>query len=196
MESKSGQMTIINPKIIIKGEKDLVYSILTSVDINSIQKLFNKRFGLTLKEKLELTEGDIVVFNNKVAYSLHVDAIASFSLHLDKKGQFRGFASPDDIFLSDTEEAEPKNILTDIDLIKLKEAEFLDALAATIEKKKIIELLQKVTKLRSNGIIIYKQGDIAIFNGHVTYKLTYDFETRISMCLDRQGNYLGFSVPI
>ena len=34
MESKSQRMVIIDPEIINKGEKDLVYSILTSVDID------------------------------------------------------------------------------------------------------------------------------------------------------------------
>ena len=194
MESTSQTLPIIDPKVIFKGEKELVYSILSSVDINLIQRLFNKKFGLTLREKLELTEGDIVVFNNQVAYSLHVGAVATFSLLLDKKGNFKGFATPNDIFLSDVEDTDSKNMLTDSELIKLKETEFLDALAATIDKKRIIEFLQNITKLRSNGIIIYKQGDITIFNGHVTYKLTFDFETKLSLFLDRRGNYLGFSV--
>ena len=193
MESNVDRPTIIDPEVINNEEKDLLYSILTSVDIYPIEKLFTKKFGLTLREKPEVKGGDIVVYNKQVAYSLDVEAVASFSLLLDKRGQFRGFATPDDIFLSDAEEADSKNILTDSDLIRLKETEFLDALAATVEKKKLIGLLQNVTKLRSNGIIIYKQGDISIFNGHVTYKLTYDFETRISLYIDRRGNYLGFS---
>jgi hypothetical protein len=194
MESKSERMLIIDPEIINKGEKNLVYSILTSVDTYPIQKLFKKKFGLTIREKLELTEGDVVVYNNQVAYSLHVEAVATFSLLLDKMGHFKGFATPNDIFLSNAEETDSEKILTDFDLIKLKEAEFLDALAATIDKKKIVEFLQNITKLRSNGIIVYKQGDITIFNGHVTYRLTFDFETKLSLFLDRKGKYLGFSV--
>ena len=193
MESESKRKSIIDPEVINKGEKNLVYSILTSVDIYPIQKLFQKKFGLTIREKLELTEGDITVYNNQVAYSLHVEAVATFSLLLDKMGHFKGFATPNDIFLSDAEDTELENMLTDYDLIKVKEAEFLDALATTIDKKKIIELLQNITKLKSNGIIVYKQGDITIFNGHVTYKLTFDFETKLSIFLDRKGNYLGFS---
>lgn len=194
MESNSGQLTIIDPKIIVKGEKALVYSILTSVDINLIHKILDKSFDLTLRKSPEVKNGNIVIYNNQVAYSIDVEAVASFSMLLDKRGQFRGFATPNDIFLSDAEEADTKNILTDIDLIKLKEAEFLDALAATIDKKRILDLWQNITKLRSNGIIVYKRGDITIFNGHVTYRLTFDFEMKLSLFLDRKGKFLGFSV--
>ncbi len=192
MESETKQKPIIDPEVIHKGEKDLVYSILTSADIYPIQKLFQKKFGLTIREKLELTEGDITVYNNQVAYSLHVEAVATFSLLLDKMGHFKGFAAPNDIFLSNVEDTDSENMLTDFDLIKLKESEFLDALAATIDKKKIIEFLQRITKLKSNGIIVYRQGDITILNGYVTYKLTFDFEMKLSIFLDRKGNYLGF----
>ena len=193
MESETKQKRIIDPEVINKGEKDLIYSILDRVDIYPIQKLFQKKFGLTIREKLELTEGDITVYNNQVAYSLYVEAVATFSLLLDKVGHFKGFATPDDIFMSSVEDTDSGNMLTDFDLIKFKESEFLDALAATIDKKKIIELLQNVTKLKSNGIIVYRQGDITIFNGFVTYKLTYDFEMKLALFLDRKGNYLGFS---
>ncbi len=193
MESETKQKPIIDPEVINKGEKDLVYSILTGVDIYPIQRLFQKKFGLIIREKLELTEGDITVYKNQVAYSLHVEAVAKFSLLLDKMGNFKGFATPDDIFLSSAEDTGSENMLTDFDLIKLKESEFLDALAATIDKKKIIGLLQNITKLKSNGIIVYRQGDITIFNGIVTYKLTFDFEMKLSIYLDRKGNYLGFS---
>jgi hypothetical protein len=143
MESKGQRMEIIDPEIINKGEKDLVYSILASVDINPIQKLFNNSFGLTLRERLDLIKGDIVVYKNQVAYSLDVEAVATFSLLLDKRGYFKGFATSNDIFLSNAEEIDSENMLTDSDLIKLKETEFLDALAATIDKKKLIELLQR-----------------------------------------------------
>ena len=193
MESETKQKPIIDPEVINKGEKDLVYSILTSVDIYPIQKLFQKKFGLTIREKLELTEGDITVYNNQVAYSLHAEAVATFSLLLDKRGHFKGFAAPNDIFLSNVEDTDSENMLSDFDLIKLKESEFLDALAATIDRKKIIKFLQRITKLKSNGIIVYRQGDITILNGYVTYKLTFDFEMKLSILLDRKGNYLGFS---
>ena len=193
MESETKQKRIIDPEVINKGEKDLIYSILDRVDIYPIQKIFQKKFGLTIREKFEPTEGNITVYNNQVAYSLYVEAVATFSLLLDKVGHFKGFATPDDIFMSSVEDTDSGNMLTDFDLIKFKESEFLDALAATIDKKKIIELLQNVTKLKSNGIIVYRQGDITIFNGFVTYKLTYDFEMKLALFLDRKGNYLGFS---
>ena len=195
MESKSERMLIIDPEVINKGEKELISSILTSVDSYHINKLFNKNFGLTIREKLVLNEGDIVVYDSQVAYRLDFNAVATISLLLDKRGHFQGFTNPNDIFLLNAEETDSENIITDFELIRLKETEFLDALAATIDKKKIIEYLHNVTKLKSNGIVIYKEGDIVIFNGQVTYKLTFDFKTNFSLFLDRTGNYLGFSLP-
>lgn len=194
MESKNERMLIIDPEVINKGEKELVSSILASVESYHIKKLLYKNFGLTLREKLVLNDGDIVVYDNQVAYRLDFKAMAGFSLLLDKMGRFQGFTNPDDIFLLNAEETDSENIITDIELIRLKETEFLDALAATIDKKRIIEYLHNVTKLKLNGIVIYKEGDIVIFNGQVTYKLTFDFKTNFSLFLDRTGNFLGFSL--
>ena len=187
-------MSIIDSEVINKGEKGLLSSILTSLDMYQIENLFNKNYNLALKERLELKKGDIVVYNNQIAYRLDFSAVATFSLLMDKRGNYQGFTKPTDIFLSNPEKTDLGNGITDFELIRVKEAEFLDSLAATINNRKIMELFQKVFKLKANGIVIYKHGDIIVFNGHVTYKLVFDIEVNFSFFLDRRGKYLGLTI--
>jgi len=187
-------MSIIDPEVIHKGEKGLLSSILTSLDMYQIEKLFNKNYNLSLKEKLELKKGDIVVYNNQIAYKLGFSAVATFSLLMDKMGYYQGFTKPNDLFLSNAEKNDLENSITDFELIRVKEAEFLDSLAATINTRRIIEFFQKVFKLKTNGIVIYKDGDIIVFNGRVAYKLVFDIEVNFSLYLDRNGKHIELAI--
>jgi hypothetical protein len=187
-------MSIIDPEVIQKGEKGLLSSILSSLDMYQIEKLFNKSYNLSLKEKLELKKGDIVVYNNQITYKLSFSAVATFSLLMDKMGNYQGFTKPDDVFLSNAERTDLENSITDFELLRVKEAEFLDSLAATINTRRIIEFFQKVFKLKTNGIVIYKHGDIIVFNGRVAYKLIFDIEVNFSLYLDRRGKHIGLAI--
>ena len=167
-------MSIIDPEVINKGEKELVSAILTSLDMNQIEMLFSENYNLTLKGRLRLKEGDIVAYENQIAYKFDFSGVATVSLLMDKMGNFQGFTQPDEIFLSNAEITDLKNSITDGELIRVKETEFLNALAATVNNRRIMELFQKVFKLKANGIVIYKHGDILIFNGHITYKFYFN----------------------
>jgi hypothetical protein len=183
-------MSIVDPEIIKKWEKELFSSILTSIDMHKINKLFAENYSLKLLEKPEFTNGEIVVHQNQIAYKLGFCTMVSFSLLLDKLGSFKGFTTLDDTFLLDAGRNDSDNHIVDFEIIRIKETEFLYTIAANISNRSISELFYKLYKLKVSGDIIYKHGDTVVFNGHVTYQLAFEVEVNFSLFIDKNGKYI------
>jgi len=184
-------MPIVDPEIIKSGEKELFSSILASFDEFQIEKLFQETHNLFLKEKMQFKEGKTVVHNNQIAFQLYFGSVAEFSVLIDEFGRFKGFTNLNDTHLSDAEVPESYEKILDPETIKMRKAEFLDSLSASINVKTINELLYKIYKVGVVGKTIYTQGNIKVFNGHVTYQLVYEINAIFSILIDRVGNYIS-----
>ena len=189
-------MPIVDPEIIKSGEKELFASLLASIDEFQIEKLFQDTHKLLLKEKMQFKEGKTVVYDSQIAFQLYFSCFAQFSLLIDESGRFKGFANLNDIHLSDAEETELYEKILDSEVIKMRKAEFLDSLSASINVQTINELLNKIYKVRAVGKSIYQQGDIKVYNGHVTYQLSYEISVFFSILIDREGNYISTPLEI
>jgi len=189
-------MPIVDPEIIKSGEKELFASLLASIDEFQIEKLFQDTHKLLLKEKMQFKEGKTVVYDSQIAFQLYFSCFAQFSLLIDEFGRFKGFANLNDIHLSDAEETELYEKILDSEVIKMRKAEFLDSLSASINVQTINELLNKIYKVRAVGKSIYQQGDIKVYNGHVTYQLSYEISVFFSILIDREGNYISTPLEI
>lgn len=187
-------MPIVDPEIIKKGEKELFSSLIASFDKFQIEKLFQDSHDLLLKEQMQFKKGKMVVHNNQIAYQLYFNSVALFSVLIDEFGRFMGFTNFIDIHPSDTETAESNEIILDYELLKMKKAEFLDTLSASINVQKINELLYKMYKIGAAGKTIYKQGNIKVFNDLVTYQLVYETNAVFSILIDRAGNQISTSI--
>ncbi len=183
-------MSIVDPEVINKWEKELFSSILTSIDVPKINKLFSENYRLKILEQPEFEEGEIVVHQNRIVYKLGFRSLVSFCLLLDKTGNFRGFTKADDSFLLDTGKNDSDNNIVSFETVRIKETEFLYTIAANISNKSISELFYKLYTLKVNGDAIYKRGDTIVYNGHVTYRLAFDVEVNFSLIIDREGNYI------
>lgn len=184
-------MPIVDPEIIKSGEKELFASMLASFDEFQIEKLFQDTHNLLLKEKMQFKEGKTVVYDSQIAFQLYFSCIAQFSLLIDEFGRFKGFANLNDIHLSDAEETELYEKILDSEVIKMRKAEFLDSLSASINVQTINELLNKIHEVRAVGKTIYQQGNIKVYNDHVTYQLSYEISAIFSILIDREGNYIS-----
>lgn len=187
-------MPIVDPKIIKSGEKELFSSIIASFDEFQIEKLFQETHNLLLKEKMRFKGGKTVAYKNQIAYEFYFSSVAEISVLLDERGRFKGFTNQNNIDLPDAEETESYENIIDPEVIRMRKAEFFDSLSASINIKTINELLSRIYNLEAVGKTVFSEGDIKIFNGHVTYQLLYDVNVIISILIDRQGNYISTSI--
>jgi len=188
-------MPIINPEILSKRKKELFDKILASCDMFQIEKLFYQKHSLRLKQKMQFKDGQFIVHHDEIAYKIDFITVAAFSLLLDKMGKFKGFIDPKDHpSLTDTEESKLDEIVTDSASMRMKEAEFLESIAASIGVETINDLLNSAFGLDTVGKPTYNQGEIIVFNDHVTYQLVYEVGVIFSLVLDQNGNYISTSI--
>ncbi len=186
-------MIIVDPEIIKAGENELFSALHSSLDEFQIEKLFKDTYGVLLKEKMQIVESKIIVYKNQIAYKFDYKSVAEFLVFLDEMGRFSGFTQPSNLHYLSAEKTESYDRVIDSEIIKIRKAEFLDSLSASISNRRINELFRERYKLETVDKIIYKEGEIVIFNDHVTYQFLYEADVIFSILIDRKGNYINFS---
>ncbi len=94
-------MKVTNPEVIKNGEDELIDAITADVDWGAIEKIFMERHKLSIEEDVEYKNGDIVVYDNQVAYQLEFDIKVTLSVLLDRKGNYISMSSSTDLETTD-----------------------------------------------------------------------------------------------
>ena len=80
-------MRITDQKAIKNSEKELIDTITGDLDWGAIERLFKKKYNITLKDDIDYKEGDIVIHNSQIAYRLNFEVKVGFSVLFDRKGE-------------------------------------------------------------------------------------------------------------
>jgi len=78
---------ITDQKAIKNSEKALFDNILCFHDWGTTERLFKKKYNITLKDDIDYKEGDIVIHNSQIAYRLNFEVKVGFSVLFDRKGE-------------------------------------------------------------------------------------------------------------
>lgn len=89
-------MRITDSEVIKSGEQDLIDAITGDLDWGAIEEIFRRDHKLGIGEDVEYTKGDIVVYNNQVAYRLEFDVKIALSVLLDREGNYVSVTSSGD----------------------------------------------------------------------------------------------------
>lgn len=187
-------MPIVDPEIIKTGEKKLFASILESFDEYQIEKLLQENHSILLKERMQFKGGKAVALNNQIIYQFDYSSVATFPVLINDMGKFMGYANSNDFHEIDSEETESYETLIDPEIIKMRKAEFIETISASININTIAELFSKIFKDKAIGKVIYRSGDIKSLSGYIVYQLIYEIELFFSVFIDRQGNYIRSSL--
>ncbi|MBU1343233.1 MAG: hypothetical protein KKE44_16210 [Proteobacteria bacterium] len=131
-------MKITDPDVIKNGEKDLIKAVKEDLDMEAVKDIIKKRMA---KASLSAKGGEIVVYNNQVAFRLDFDIQLSGSLMFDRQGNYipesdepddqENFISEefdlDDMDMNETlEEIGPQTPPTDTENAEIEEDNFTD----------------------------------------------------------------------
>ena len=81
-------MKITNAEVIKSGEKDLIDSITADLDWGAIENIFLTEHNLGIDEDIEYKRGDIIAFNNQVAYKLEFAVKVNLSVLINRDGEY------------------------------------------------------------------------------------------------------------
>ena len=150
-------MKITDENLIKNGEKELIDRIHGVVDWNSIKSIFKEKYCIRIQDDREYRQGDIVVYNDNVAYNLKFDVRATISIMFDRSGNYlaittstdtgdelqqeditksekpqnEGIASPLFTYVGETETTVGENIIELTDIVKEEIIELTDIVEET-----------------------------------------------------------------
>ena len=110
-------MKITNSEVIRGGERELMDVITADLDWGAIEGIFREQNRLEIGEDVEYRHGDIVVYDNQIAYELEFEVKVAFSILLDRDGNCISVknsakTSPDDVAESENGQEETLKEMT------------------------------------------------------------------------------------
>jgi hypothetical protein len=81
-------MKITNADVIKTGEQELIDAITADLDWGVIEKIFRKEHKLGIEEEIEYKKGDIVAYNNQIAYRLEFEVKVNLAVLLNREGEY------------------------------------------------------------------------------------------------------------
>ena len=139
---------------------------------------------MEISPKLNFTSGDMVFEDNKILFNLFFEAPLEFSILIDRLGNHLGFVIHSYSAASEESEPEPNANLIDIEVIKRREKEIVNAIAGSVNKQQVVSLFENENKLKLKNGVHFKDGEITSFNDTVAYKLNFESEVQIGKCGD------------
>lgn len=107
-------MKITDSEIIKSGEKELLDAITADLDWGAVEEIFIKDHGLKIEEDIEFQKGDIVSYEDQIAYQLEFSVKIGLSVLLDREGNYLSVAvsgnqDKSEIHDEDTAASAPEN---------------------------------------------------------------------------------------
>ena len=81
------------------------------------------------------------------------------------------------------------------EIIKKGEQEFIKAIADNLDWNVIKEIFRKEYNLELEEAVKYKDAKINVYDNRITFSLDFDVKVRLSIQLDREGNYFSVEHP-
>ena len=108
------KLKITDSEVIKSGERELLDIIIGDLDWEAIEKIVKEKHQLRIQDDVEFRQGDIVVYDNTVAYKLDFDVKVTLTVLLDRDGNYLSFSTSGDFtkdsMVSDLEEeSEPES---------------------------------------------------------------------------------------
>ncbi len=87
-------MKFINSERIKENEKKFINTINTALDWEAIGKRVMEKHHFTLREKIACEKGDLVVFNDTIAYKFDFEIKVPFSVMVNRQGECLEISTP------------------------------------------------------------------------------------------------------
>ncbi|HKL00630.1 MAG TPA: hypothetical protein VJ943_10260 [Desulfotignum sp.] len=80
-------MKVTDPELIQESEKEFIDTINAELDWESIEKLLMQKHGFALQDEVDYKQGDLVVFDNQIAYRFDFEVKVPLSVVFNRQGE-------------------------------------------------------------------------------------------------------------
>ncbi|MBC8178492.1 MAG: hypothetical protein ISR61_01190 [Desulfobacteraceae bacterium] len=81
------------------------------------------------------------------------------------------------------------------EIIRKSEQEFIKAIVSNLDWDVIREIFRKEHNLELGEAVKYKDAKINVYDNRIAFSLDFDVKVRLSIQLDREGNYISVEHP-
>jgi len=186
-------MRIVDAEVIQQEEKMLFHSLNGIIDPYVLQENFRKNYNLEISPKLNFTKGDLVCDEKQIIFHLCFNVPLEFSILIDREGNNLGFTLRKNSTEESktTEESDLK--LLDVEVIKRREKEILNAISGAVDKQELSNLFIKKNGFNLKGNVHFKDGEITVLESKVAYKLNFETELEFGIQIDKYGKLIKFT---
>ena len=83
--------------------------------------------------------------------------------------------------------------ITNDEVIKTGEQELIDSINGELDWEVMEDIFKKQHQLEIGEDVEYRSGDLVVHANQVAYQLEFDVKVKLSILVDRDGNYLAFT---
>ena len=83
--------------------------------------------------------------------------------------------------------------ITNEEVIKTGEQELIDSINGELDWEVMEDIFKNQHHLEIGEDVEYRSGDLVVHNNQVAYQLEFDVKVKLSILVDRDGNYLSFT---
>ncbi|MBU8849495.1 MAG: hypothetical protein KOO64_08110, partial [Desulfobacterales bacterium] len=80
-------MKLTKPAAIQECEKAFIDTINAGLDREAIEKMFFEKYNFTLQEEIDYKKGDLVVYNDNIAYKFDFEIKVPLSVIFNRQGE-------------------------------------------------------------------------------------------------------------
>ena len=80
-------MKLTNPEIIQESEKEFIDTINAELDWDAIEKMLLEKHSFTLQDEIDYKNGDLIVYNDKIAYKFDFEIKVPLSVIFNRQGE-------------------------------------------------------------------------------------------------------------
>ncbi len=83
--------------------------------------------------------------------------------------------------------------ITNDEVIKTGEQELIDSINGELDWEVMEDIFKNKHHLEIGEDVEYRSGDLVVHDNQVAYQLEFDVQVKLSILVDRDGNYLSFT---
>ena len=98
-------MKLTSQENIAQSEKEFIDTINAELDLEAIEKLLLEKHKFTLQEEIDYKEGNLIVYNDNIAYKFDFEIRAPLSVIFNREGECLEISTIRDNFEKEDEES-------------------------------------------------------------------------------------------
>lgn len=99
-------MKLTSPETIQESEKEFIDTINAELDWEAIEKMLLEKHNFTLQDEIDYKDGDLVVYNNSIAYKFDFEIKVPLSVVFNRDGECLEISTVREDFESDDQAPE------------------------------------------------------------------------------------------